>query len=56
MWRKGFAYEPARLAVAASRGLTNSAQTLQFRADALKKAGKKQSMKGLTAQEVTATT
>jgi len=52
MWRKGAAYEPARLAVAASRGLTSSAQTLQFRADALRKAGKKQSMKRLTSQEV----
>ena len=54
MWRKGTAYEPARLATAASQGLANSAQTLQFRADALKKAGKKESMKRLTANEVTA--
>jgi hypothetical protein len=52
MWRKGTAYEPARLAIAAGQGLASSAQTLQFRADALKKAGKKQSMKRLTAQEV----
>lgn len=53
MWSKGTAYEPSRLAVAGSRGLSQAAQTLEFRAEALKKASKKQSMKKLTAAAVT---
>jgi len=54
MWRKGNAYETSRLAVASSRGLTETAQNLEFRAQALKKASQKQSMKRFTA-EVTPT-
>jgi transposase len=52
MWRKGTAYDSARLAVATSRGLTHTAQTLEFRAEALKKASKKLSMKRLATQGV----
>ena len=48
MWSKGNAYEPSRLAVASSRGLTEAAQNLEFRAAALKKASKKESMKRFT--------
>lgn len=53
MWSKGTAYEAARLAAAGSRGLSQAAQSLEFRAEALKKASKKQSMKKLTAAAVT---
>jgi transposase len=49
MWRKGNAYEPGRLAAASSRGLVEAAQSLQFRAEALRKASKKDSMKRFTA-------
>jgi len=49
MWSKGNAYEAPRLAVASSRGLSEAAQSLEFRAEALKKASKKQSMKRFTA-------
>lgn len=49
MWSKGNAYEASRLAVASSRGLTQAAQSLEFRAEALKKASKKESMKRFTA-------
>jgi transposase len=53
MWSKGTAYEAARLAAAGSRGLSQASQSLEFRAEALKKASKKQSMKKLTAAAVT---
>lgn len=53
MWNKGNAYDASRLAVANSRGLTQSAQSLEFRAEAMKKASKKLSMKGFATMEVT---
>jgi len=52
MWSKGTVYEAPRLAAASSRGLYQAAQSLEFRAQALKKASKKQSMKKLTATAV----
>lgn len=52
MWNKGNAYDASRLAVANSRGLTQSAQSLEFRAEAMKKASKKLSMKRFATIEV----
>ena len=45
MWSKGTAYEAGRLALVSSRGLTTVAQATEFRAEALRKASKKQSMR-----------
>lgn len=53
MWSKDTAYEASRLAAASGRGLSRAAQTTEFRAEAMKKAGKKQSMKKLTTAAVT---
>lgn len=49
MWSKGNAYETGRLSAASSRGLAEAAQSLEFRAEALRKASKKESMKGFNA-------
>jgi transposase len=48
MWKNGNVYEAPRLAVASSRGLTEAAQSIEFRAEALRKASKKESMKRFT--------
>ena len=53
MWSKSTVYNASHLATLNSRGLTQAAQSLEFRIDALKRASKKLSMKRLTATEVT---
>ena len=55
MWRDGTVYDASALATGNSRGVCRTAQTLELRTEALKRATTKRSMQRLTTQEVATT-